>query len=159
MGTGKTAVARRLSRTLKMRYASTDDIIERRIGRDISDIFAQEGEPCFRKIEREAVKEVSAMENAVVATGGGVVIDPENMNDLKASGVVICLNATPEDILARTKAYTHRPLLNVPDPLGKIKELLSSRQNFYNRADHQVDTSGKSPDKVAQEIIALIKKR
>ncbi len=157
MGTGKTAIARRLSRRLKMKYTSTDDIIEQKTGKDINDIFAEDGESRFREIEREVVREVSAMDNTVVAAGGGVVIDPDNIKDLKAKGVIICLNATPEDILARTKAFTHRPLLNVPDPLGKIKELLGSREKFYKRADHQVDTSGKSPDKVAAEIITLVK--
>ena len=158
MGTGKTAVARRLARSLKMEYVSTDDIIENREGRPINEIFTKDGETYFRGLEREAVKKASLMNNAVVAAGGGAVLDSGNMENLKRRGVVICLNAAPEDILERTKGYTDRPLLNVPDPMAKIKELLEKRAPYYKKADYQIDTSGKTLDEVTEEVKGLIAK-
>lgn len=159
MGTGKTAVARRISKRLKMMYVSTDDMIEKRAGKSINDIFAQDGEPHFRKLEKEAVREAASMENAVIAAGGGVVLDDENISNLKKGGVVVCLWASPEDIFERTKSYAHRPLLNVPDPLGKIRELLERRAPYYKKADCEVDTSGKSADDVTEEVIRIAEKR
>jgi len=94
----------------------------------------------------------------VIAAGGGVVLDNENIENLKANGVIICLNATPEDILERTKSYTHRPLLNVPDPLGKIRELLEKRAPYYKKADYEIDTSGKTLDEVLKEIKGITDK-
>jgi len=158
MGTGKTVIAKRLARRLKMRYISTDDIIEERENRPISDIFAKDGEPYFRNVEKRVVKEVSSMSNVVVAAGGGAVIDEENLRELKKSGVVICLNATPGEILERTKGYAHRPLLNVPDPLSKIRELLGARDPYYKKADYQIDTSGRTRDAVVGEIVRLLEK-
>lgn len=156
MGTGKTAVAKRLARKLKMRYINTDDIIEDRENRAISDIFADEGEPYFRKVEKEVVREVSSVDNAVIATGGGVVLDDENLENLRKKGVIICLNASPELIYERTKSYTHRPLLNAPDPIGKIRELLKSREPYYKKADYQVDIMGKDIDKITEEVKRMI---
>ncbi|MBL7068429.1 MAG: shikimate kinase [Candidatus Omnitrophica bacterium] len=158
MGTGKTVIAKSLARRLKMRYVSTDDIIEQREKRPISDIFAKDGESYFRRVEKRIVKEVSLMNNIVVAAGGGVVIDEENLKDLKKRGVVICLNASAEDILERTKTYAHRPLLNVPDPLGKIRELLRAREAYYKRADYQINTSGRTRDVVIDEIVRLLER-
>lgn len=158
MGTGKTAVAKRLARVLKMKYVSTDDIIEEREGRAIKDIFARDGEPHFREIEKKVVKDISSMENVVVAAGGGVVLDATNMENLKEKGVLICLNATAKDILERTKTCAHRPLLNVPDPQAKIKELLDKRAPYYKKADYQVDTSGKALEKIVDEIKDIVEK-
>ena len=158
MGTGKTAIAKRLARRLKMKYISTDDIIEEKEKRAINEIFTKDGEPYFRRIEKEVVKEASSMKNVVIAAGGGVVLDNENIENLKANGVIICLNATPEDILERNKSYTHRPLLNVPDPLGKIRELLEKRAPYYGKADYEIDTSGKTLDEVLMEIKGITDK-
>ena len=158
MGTGKTAVAKRLAHELKMKYIATDDIIEKREKKPVNDIFANDGEPYFRKVEKEVVENVSSMSGVVVATGGGVVLDNENMENLRKNGVVISLNATPEEILERTKSYAHRPLLNVPDPLGKIKELLKERAPYYEKADYQVDTSGKALKGIVEEVKGIISK-
>lgn len=152
MGTGKTAVARRIAKELCMNYRSTDEIIETREKRPIRDIFAEEGEPYFRKIEKEVVKEVSSMDNAVIATGGGVVLDNENMDNLKKNGIVICFTASAEEILKRTKTYANRPLLNVPDPLRKIKEMLKIRAPYYKKADYEIETSGKKLEEVVDEV-------
>ena len=158
MGTGKTVIAKRIARKLKMKYVSTDDIIEAREEKSINEIFSQDGEAHFRSIERDAVREVSSMDNVVIAAGGGVVLNDENMRNLSAKGVIICLNAASEDIFERTKSYANRPLLNVPDPLGKIKELMKIREPYYKKADHQVDTFGKSVEEVTDEVIAIAEK-
>jgi len=97
------------------------------------------------------------MENAVIDAGGGVIIDPENLKNLKKKGMVVCLRAEPGIILERTKKHAHRPLLNVRDPLGKIKELLESRRPFYERADCRIDTSAMSTERVADEIEGIVK--
>ena len=103
------------------------------------------------------VRDVSLMKNVVIDAGGGVVMDSENMKNLKRQGTVICLWAEPEVILARTKRYTHRPLLNVENPLDKIKELLTGRKPFYERADYQVHTSGLPVEEVRRKIERIIK--
>jgi shikimate kinase len=141
MGTGKTVVARELARELGMSYVSTDDHIERREGRLIKDIFRDSGEPYFRKAEKEAVRELSEGNEQVIDTGGGVVLDAENLENLKSGGLVICLWADPGTVHLRTKKHRHRPLLNVDDPEKRISELLEERRPFYEKADVHVDTT------------------
>ncbi len=157
MGTGKTQVARALSEKLGMKYVSTDSFIEEKEKTSISDIFSKRGEGYFRKAEKDVIKDVSLMENVVVDAGGGVVIDPENLERLKKKGIIVCLWASPEVILERTKKYTHRPLLNVDDPLKKIKELLTLRKPFYERIDCRIHTSKMTLEEVADEIIRRVK--
>lgn len=157
MGTGKTAVGRALATRLKMKFVDIDDLIEEREGMKISDIFASKGEPYFRKVEKETVKEVSAQSGLVIAAGGGAVIDEDNVKNLKSSGIMVCLAARPDKILERTKGQVHRPLLNVSDPRGKISELLAERAEYYARADHRIDTSDLSIDEVVRKIAELVK--
>jgi len=157
MGTGKTAVGKRIAGSLKLKYVSTDDIIEAKEARPINEIFAKDGEGYFRKVEKEAVKEASLMKDVVIAAGGGVVLDDENIKLLKETGVLVSLDATAEEILERTKNFAHRPLLNVPDPLSKIRELLKARAPYYKKADLSVDTGGKTVGQVADEVMGIIK--
>lgn len=157
MGTGKTAVGKELAKRLKMRFVDTDILIEEREGMKIADIFALKGEPCFRMVEREVIKEISARSGLVIAAGGGVMIDEENVKNLKSSGVMVCLSATADKILERTKGHTHRPLLNVGDPKEKISELLAKRAEYYARADHGIDTTSLSVGEVAGKITELVK--
>ena len=157
MGTGKTTIGALIAKELNMEYVNTDELIEKKESMPINDIFSKKGEPHFREVEREVVKEVSQKENSVIDAGGGVVINELNMKDLKKNGVIFCLNATPEEILKRAKKYTHRPLLNVADPLVEIKKLLGKRKEFYKRADCRIDTTGKSVTGVAKEIIGIYK--
>lgn len=157
MGTGKTAVAKALSRRLNMKYVSTDCLIEKKEKISISDIFSKKGESYFRKAENDAVKEASFLEGAVIDAGGGAVIDPENVRSLKKKGTLVCLWASPEVILERTKRGAHRPLLNVAEPLKEIAKLLDYRKQFYERADHHIHTSGIPVEKVAGEIERILK--
>jgi len=159
MGTGKSSVGESLARSLKRKFISTDDRIEQREKRTIAEIFEKSGEPYFRKVEKEIIGEVGALDGIVIAAGGGAVIDEENVKALKKNGIMICLSAAPEVIYERTKRYKYRPLLNVADPVAKIQELIAERAPFYQRADYQVDTSGRSVAQAAQEIISLIGQR
>src|SRR5262245_6207675 len=112
MGTGKTEVGRRLARSLGWTFVDTDALVESAAGRSISAVFADEGEAAFRAREREAVARACAMTAAVVAVGGGALLDPENRQRLLAAGPVICLRAQPGELARRLGAARDRPLLN-----------------------------------------------
>ncbi len=157
MGTGKTAVGRELARMLGMGFVELDEEIERAEGMKIKDIFSRFGEPYFRDKETEMVKRFAAQEGVVISTGGGVVLRQENMDALREKGIIVCLWASPETILQRTSTSDDRPLLNVDDPLKKIKELLEYRRPFYEKADIMIDTEGKSPHEIAKEIVQKIR--
>ena len=158
MATGKTSVGKELARMTKMRFLDLDEFIELKEKRTISDIFAKEGEPYFRKIEKRALKQVSKEKNFVVACGGGIVLDEDNVKIMKQTGVMICLTASPEIILKRASAFTHRPLLNVEDPKKQVDLLLKMRSPFYAKADKCIDTSGLSMKQVADKIMKSIYK-
>lgn len=158
MGTGKTAVGKILAKKLNMQYVDIDQLIEEQEKKKIGEIFAEEGEPYFRKVEKELTRKTSKMDNVVIAGGGGVVLDDRNISDLKNKGILICLSAEPEIILERTKKYTHRPLLNVPDPVQEITNLLDKRAEYYAKVDHQIDTSYLSIEQVVERVTAIIEK-
>ncbi|MFC1621531.1 shikimate kinase, partial [Candidatus Omnitrophota bacterium] len=124
MGTGKTVVAKLLAQKLKREFLELDAIIEEREDMSIKDIFEKKGEPYFRKIEKEVVKEASQKQDIVISAGGGAIIDEENFKALKPNSIIICLQASPDTIMQRTKGNVCRPLLNVPDPKKKIEDLL-----------------------------------
>jgi shikimate kinase len=154
MGTGKSSVARELSRLTGRPVVDVDAEIEKTHGR-ISDIFKDQGEPRFRDLETEALGRIASRKNIIISTGGGCVLKKENMEILRRSGIIFCLKAAPETILRRTRSTDDRPLLRAPDPLAKIKEMLSAREPFYNKADYSVDTESKNPEEIAREIMEL----
>ena len=156
MGTGKTAASKELAKTLELELVDIDALIVQKEKRSINEIFSQSGETYFRKVEKETLKEVGAKTNQVVSCGGGIVIDPENTAIMKQTGRLIALSASPEVILERTKRHTQRPLLNVSNPLAKIKELLEVRKPYYEKAEFMLDTSDLSVKEVAQKIIDRI---
>jgi shikimate kinase len=158
MGTGKTVVAKGLAKRLKMKFVDLDDLIEEREGKKISQIFAENGEPYFRQVEKEIAREVSQQKNRVIACGGGVVLDKENVENLKRNGIMICLSARPGVVLERTKGYLHRPLLNTEDPKAKIEELLKFRAPFYSLADYTIDTSELTIEEVVGRVIEIFEK-
>ncbi len=137
----------------KIRFLDLDELIELKEKRTISDIFAKEGESGFRRIEKRTLKEVAKEKDFVVACGGGIVIDQENINIMKESGKIVCLCAKPEIILKRISGTSHRPLLNVADPKAQIELLLKLRAPFYACADVAVDTSKLSIEKVVDKIL------
>ncbi|MCL4458106.1 MAG: shikimate kinase [Nitrospirae bacterium] len=157
MGTGKTEVGRILAQKLSYALVDADTEIEKEQKTTITEIFKQYGEPKFRDIESDVIKRLSELGKAVISTGGGAVLRQENMDNLRKKGVIICLSASPETILKRTSNNNDRPLLQVEDPLKKIKELLEFRMPYYEKADIMIDTENKTPLEVADEIIEKVK--
>jgi 3-dehydroquinate synthase len=157
MGTGKTSVGRELSRKLGYQFIDTDVLIEEREGRPISLIFKEEGEDYFRSIEAVTVKEVSQKKNVVIATGGGVIKNRENVKNLGSGGIIFWLKTEPEIILKRVMTEGgKRPLLEVEEPLKEINRLLAERVPLYEQADASIDTSYITPEETAQEIIEML---
>jgi len=157
MGTGKTEVGMELARLLDIKLIDVDAEIERSQKMTIKEIFKQFGEPKFRELETEIIKKISENKNIIISTGGGAALKQENMDIFRKNGIIICLTAAPETILKRTSNNTERPLLQVENPLEKIKELLDFRKPFYEKADVMIDTEGKTPLEIAEEIIERIK--
>lgn len=155
MGTGKSAVGRRLASALKYEFVDMDSIIVSREGKPIPRIFAENGEPHFRALERALVKELAAKSRQIIATGGGIVLNPDNINDFSTTSLVVCLTATPEAILKRVEHDTNRPLLAGGDKFQKIKDLLGKRQHLYDAIPNRIDTTGSSIADVTERILQL----
>ena len=153
MGSGKSTVGKMLASKLGLSFVDTDFLVEERAGRAIKDIFKKEGENHFRRLEKQAVAEVSSRVGQVIACGGGVVLDEENARSLKKNGVLIYLRVSPSAVCQRTEESTDRPLLNVSEREAKIKKLLCAREEVYEQvADLSVNTSVLTPGQVANEI-------
>ena len=155
MGTGKTTVGRLIAEKTGMPLLDMDSMIEERAGKTISSIFAEEGEPHFRQLERELAQELARAEGNIISTGGGIVLNPDNIADFEKTGLVVCLLANAETVLERVRHDSSRPLLE-GDKATKIVELLESRKSLYEAVTHKIDTSGRpSPQPTADEIIGL----
>ena len=159
MGTGKTAVGKLLATKLGREFIELDYLIEQKAGRTIPEIFQQDGEIGFRELEIEATKEVANQENAVIACGGGIVLNKINIDRLRKECIIVYLTASPGIILKRTSGdKNERPLLVVSDRALQIRELLRFRQPFYQRAaDIKIDTSKMNIDSVAERIMEKLR--
>lgn len=155
MGTGKTSTGKICAERLGRTFLDMDDELVRRAGKTIPEIFAGEGEAAFRAMERSLVQELAQRQDLVIAPGGGIVLNPENLRDFEATGTVICLTASPEWILKRVGSDTNRPLLQVEDKLGKIRDLLEKRKPLYDAIPRQLDTDGQTPAEVAERVLAV----
>jgi shikimate kinase len=155
MGTGKTAVGREIARRLGRPFLDTDTLVVEAAGQSISEIFAGPGERRFRELERAAVAEACAVPDAVVATGGGAMLDPENRARMKAAGPVVCLHADEDTILSRVGGDATRPLLLGGDTRERLRALRAERAAVYAAADHHVETAGRSIGEVAEWVIGL----
>ena len=156
MGSGKSMIARELGDRLKAPVVATDDLAQAQEGKSVHEIFKSKGEAYFRNLEAEIIKEVSLRRGVIIDCGGGVVLHKENLKLLKTNGIVFYLQATPEVIYQRIKNEGHRPLLKVPDPLGRIKELYQQRLPLYNQADHTIDANDASIEGPVVEILKRI---
>jgi shikimate kinase len=153
MGAGKTSVGRQVAEQLHFDYLDTDEMTQSRTGQTITDIFARDGEPAFRKLEEQIVAELTAYKRTVISTGGGLPLNLQNLVSLKTHALVVCLWASPEKIWERVKNQTHRPLLHDADPQKKIRELLAARAPFYRQADVLLNTELRSVREVAQQVV------
>ena len=154
MGAGKTTIGKFLAQHLKLRFADTDTEIEVRTGADIPWIFDVEGEEGFRAREQQVVAEMTEWDDVVLATGGGVVLRPENRSALAGRGFVIYLYATVEEQVRRTRRDRRRPLLQKGDPEKILRELMVERDPLYREiADHIIETDACSPRMVAQRLV------
>jgi shikimate kinase len=153
MGTGKTTVGRLLAEQLHFAFLDTDEQIESNTGKTIADIFAQQGEPIFRELEQQLVQQLAQRTQTVISTGGGLPVNPANLASLKSHSLVVCLWASPERIYERVRNQNHRPLLQAPDPLGKIRALLTAREPFYRQADVLINTELRTLREVVLQVV------
>ena len=157
MGSGKTTVAKILGKKMNRPVVELDDVIEEKIGITISEMFANHGEKAFRDVEQEVLKEISDKESLIVSCGGGVVLRQENCQVMKGTGKAVLLYAEPSVLVERLKNDTKRPLLANDASLERITNLLMRRILMYEEAaDIFVDTTNKTPEEVADEIMTKL---
>lgn len=135
-GSGKSTVGRQLGRRLGLPFFDSDHVIEQRIGCTIREFFAREGEAAFRDVEEQVISDLASGPSAVVATGGGAVMREANRQNLRAGGRVIYLRSSPEELYRRLRHDTQRPLLQVADPLNKLRTMYAERDPLYREAAH-----------------------
>lgn len=167
MGTGKTAVGRRLAEILGREFIDTDGEVERALGKPVARIFAEDGEARFRAEEAEVCRRLAGCRGLVIATGGGIVLNPENVRHLRQNGILIALTAAPEEIYRRLSGQASpasggrrrtpeiRPLLQ-GDMRARIQELLRARAGAYAVADWSIDTTGRTVEDVVRAIVGYL---
>ncbi len=156
MGTGKTAVGKRLASILKKNFYDTDQEVEEVTGMTISELFNRCGEIRFRSEENLAINRLAKNENSVIATGGGIILDENNIAALAKTGIMICLTAKPEIIYERVKRRNNRPLLKKGDLYERILELMEEREDLYKCADFYIDTSDLDFQDVIDQILQFL---
>jgi shikimate kinase len=155
MASGKSTVGELLARRLRWAFVDFDDEIERRTGRAVARIFAEDGEAFFRELEASLTSELAGLDHAVLAPGGGWITQPELLRRLAPGTVLVWLRISPPEAVERAAVSgAHRPLLDGADPLAKAERLLSSREPYYRLADLVIDVDGRAPDDIAAEIEA-----
>jgi len=159
MGTGKTAAGELLADRLKKEFVETDALIVKKAGKTIPEIFQQDGEIDFRELEIEIARDVAGKKNAVIACGGGMVLNKINIDRLRKESVIVLLTASPGVIMKRTSVDKDgRPLLAVPDRARQVRELLKFRRPFYEQAaDITINTSKLDIETVAGLIIEKLR--
>jgi shikimate kinase len=157
MASGKSTLGRVLQKELGWPLISTDEYIEEKEGRKITQIFKDSGESRFRALEHQALLDITKEDKPVIIDcGGGIVLNPENIKLLKKTGTMIYLSCSPDVIDERIHLQPTRPLLDVPDPKAKIEALLKERMSLYNQADYTFDTSDGDMARVAREVLQKV---
>lgn len=154
MGSGKTTLGRLIAQKTGMEFLDTDEMIIKRAGKPISRIFEDEGEMHFRDMESAIIEEVSQKAGCVISTGGGAVLFFENVENLKKTGILFYLSASPETLWERVKDDSSRPVLHGNDPAGILRRVLAARKPLYEEADYTIDTE-KPPEETVLEILRL----
>jgi len=159
MGSGKSTVGRELARFLGRQFVDMDNLIEKKLGLTVNEIFATQGEEFFRAEEKKIALTLAGTTNKVVATGGGTLLDLEVAEALKKSGLVICLFAGKDNLLERLKRTDKRPALSGGDIDEKVNNLLKRRAEIYEKFNIRVDTTNLTPQEAARKIISLLRAR
>ena len=158
MGAGKTATGKTLAPLMGMDFLDLDETIESQTRLSINEIFQKKGEPFFRAEERKALEQSSRLSNTVVATGGGIVLDPRNVERMTETGRIFYLAASFESLWERVRDKRDRPLLVVSDPEAMFRQLFQVRSPLYEAAAHgKIPTDGLTPEEVARKIVAKLK--
>lgn len=155
---GKTTAGRALARRLRLDFVDTDRVIEETSGRSIDEIFQQDGEPAFRTLERDVVAQVVQRSNQIISTGGGAFVDPTNRDVLREGSFVVHLQVRPETVISRlrgSRTARPRPLLDGPDPLDRVRELMEARKDAYAHAHVTLSVD----DRQQHEVVAEISRR
>ena len=142
-GSGKSTVGRQLARRLNLSFTDSDHVIEQRLGCSIREFFEREGEEAFRDIEEAVILELTQGLAGVLATGGGAVLRPINRTRLRGAGKVVYLRSTPEEVFRRVRHDGNRPLLQVADPLGRLRSLYDARDPLYRETAHFIIETGR----------------
>ncbi len=158
MCSGKSTVGRLLAERLGWDFVDFDDAIERKENRQVAQIFREDGESRFRGLEAQLTEEVQDRQNVVLAPGGGWMTQPGLVERLRPDSLFVWLRVQPETVYARQRVQTavQRPLLMVEQPLETIRMILADRVRQYSQADRVVDTDGREPEDVANEIAGLL---
>ena len=157
MGCGKTTVSEELSKELpQYTYIDIDSEIEKSTQKKISEIFLKHGEPFFRMLESEKIRKFCKENGRIISAGGGAFEDEENRKIMLKNGTVIYLKATADEIYNRIKSETHRPLLKRNFSLEKIDTIMKNREKNYLKANYSIDTTGKTPNNIAKEILGIL---
>lgn len=158
MGTGKTTIGRAVANRLKYQLLDSDHEIEIKEDATVAEIFADRGEPYFRKLEREFVESGHPARGTVVACGGGLVVQEGMLERLQKKGVVVCLHASLETILQRTSANRNRPLLHVDDPMARLRELYAVREPIYRRAGAVILTDHRPTSDIISHVLRVYRR-
>lgn len=142
-GSGKSTVGRQLARRLSLSFVDSDHVIEQRLGCSIREFFEREGEDRFRDLEQAVIDDLTRTHRGVLATGGGAVLRPANRQHLRERCHVVYLRSTPEDVFRRLRHDVSRPLLQVEDPLSRLRALFDVRDPLYREAAHFVIETGR----------------
>jgi shikimate kinase len=157
MATGKSAVGRNLARKLHRRFVDLDALIEKTEGRNVRDIFAEKGESYFRRLEKQALEQILSQQGQIIATGGGIILDEDNLTLLRQKSLLIGLTASTDVLVSRVGKNSKRPLLKGVDVRARIEELLQQRQSRYAEADVIIDTSGLTINQVVEKILKVVR--
>lgn len=159
MGTGKTTAGRLLAKELNMDFVDTDEFIEQGMGMTVPSIFGIYGEAFFRQLEHNALISIADRQGMVASTGGGIVLRNDNINIMRSSGVMVCLDASADTVMRNVGSGKGRPVLDGGDLRRNIIELMDKRRQFYCQADIIVNIDDKTLETISDEIIALLKQR
>ncbi len=157
MGCGKTTVAKELAKMLpEFKFVDRDEEIEKSSGKKISEIFLKYGEARFRELESSKIKYFTKSDELIISAGGGAFENPDNRKLFLENSTVFFLKASPKTIFERIKSETHRPLLKKNFSIEKIEHILSLREKNYSKAHYIIDTDGKTPYNIVEEILGVI---